>query len=98
VVYITSEEEANKVLVNVTSGVVGFDTEFCRKIYSGDLAVINDVPMFSQSAKRTARIALQYIEAQKPDFKIDWNTVSLCLVQIAFGDAVWILDLNRIRG
>jgi ribonuclease D len=52
----------------------------------------------STGAKRSARIVLQYLEAQKPDFEIDWNTVSLCLVQIAFANTVLILDMNQIRG
>ena len=82
----------------ITSGVVGFDTEFVQRRLYGDEVVIEGLVTVQPASRRTMRLAIQYLEANNPDFSIQWDHVGLCLVQIAQGDIVWILDMNEIKG
>ncbi|KAJ7019105.1 ribonuclease H-like domain-containing protein [Mycena alexandri] len=97
VTYVTSESQANTELVAVVRGVVGFDTEFVKRKLYGDEAIIENMPVLSASAKKTARLAIQHLETLNPGFSIFWDNVGLCLIQIAQGDTVWILNMSRIR-
>lgn len=95
--YITTEARANAELAIVTNGVVGFDTEFMPRRLYGDESVIDGLATVAPASRKTMRLAVQYLEANHPGFAIQWDHVGLCLVQIAQGDVVWILDMNEIR-
>ncbi|KAJ7715121.1 ribonuclease H-like domain-containing protein [Mycena metata] len=97
VTYITTEEQANDELANITEGVVGFDTEFVKRELYGDEAIIDAMSAMGASAKKTARTAIQYLESKAATFAIRWSHTGLCLVQIAQGDKVWVLNMNRVR-
>ncbi|KAJ7768502.1 ribonuclease H-like domain-containing protein [Mycena metata] len=97
VIYVTTEAQANTELAAVVEGAVGFDTEFVKRTLYGDEKIIDDMPTMSPSAKKTARLAIQYLKSRSPLFGIDWTKTGLCLVQIAQGEVVWVLNMNRIK-
>jgi hypothetical protein len=96
--YITTEDRANAELASITGGVIGFDTEYMQRRLYGEEAVIDSLHTVVPASRKTMRLAIQYLEANHPDFAIRWDCVGLCLVQIAQGGVVWILDMNQIRG
>ncbi|KAJ7018226.1 ribonuclease H-like domain-containing protein [Mycena alexandri] len=98
VTYITTESQANDELARIVDGVIGFDTEFVKRILYGDEAIIDSMPLMGSSAKKTARLAMQYLESRQPLFSVQWEKTGLCLVQLAQGEAVWVLNMNRIKG
>ncbi|KAJ7035866.1 ribonuclease H-like domain-containing protein [Mycena alexandri] len=97
VTYITSEIQADDELASIVEGVVGFDTEFVKRILYGDKAIIDGMPVMGTSAKKTARLAIQFLESRLPSFSIQWDKVGLCLIQLAQGERAWVLNMNRIK-
>ncbi|KAJ7039394.1 ribonuclease H-like domain-containing protein [Mycena alexandri] len=97
VIYLTTEVQANEELASITEGVVGFDTEFVKRVLYGDEEIIDGLPIMGASAKKTARLAIQVLESRLATFSIRWDNTGICLVQIARGDKVWVLNMNRIR-
>ncbi|KAJ7482515.1 ribonuclease H-like domain-containing protein [Mycena latifolia] len=95
--YITSEEEADKALAAITEGAVGLDIEFGKRILYGDEARVDQLPTISQTAKKNARQALQYLEAGREGFSIKGENIGLYTIQIAQFNIVWILNMNRIK-
>ncbi|KAJ7021219.1 ribonuclease H-like domain-containing protein [Mycena alexandri] len=97
VIYLTTEVQANEELASITEGVVGFDTEFVKRVLYGDEEIIDGLPIMGASAKKTARLAIQVLESRLATFSIRWDNTGICLVQIARGDKIWVLNMNRIR-
>ncbi|KAJ7758267.1 ribonuclease H-like domain-containing protein [Mycena metata] len=97
VTYITSEIQADEELAGIVEGVVGFDTEFVKRVLYGDEAIIDDMPVMGASAKKTARLAIQHLESRLPTFSIHWDKVGLCLVQLAQAERAWVLNMTRIQ-
>ncbi|KAF8216646.1 ribonuclease H-like domain-containing protein [Mycena galopus ATCC 62051] len=83
--YITTVQEANHVLQNITAGaVIGFDTE----------SIQIPGPKMTQGQKNR-KLAQQVLD--RPTFVIDWAKVDICLVQIATeqGD-VYIINIHSM--
>ncbi|KAJ7753758.1 ribonuclease H-like domain-containing protein [Mycena metata] len=97
VTYVITEAQANHELVNIVDGVIGLDTEFVKRTLYGDEAIIDNMPIMGASAKKTARLAIQYLESMLPTFSIQWENTGLCLIQLAQGESVWVLNMNRIK-
>ncbi|KAJ7717855.1 ribonuclease H-like domain-containing protein [Mycena metata] len=97
VTYLTNEIQANEELRSIENGVVGFDTEFVKRVLVGDEDMINEIPTMAVPYKKAARTAFQLLEARRPGFVPDWEHAGLCLVQIAHGNRVWVLNICRIK-
>ncbi|KAJ6460681.1 ribonuclease H-like domain-containing protein [Mycena vitilis] len=96
--YLTSCQAVNNALKHITDGAIGFDTEYMPRKPSAMEDVIDDIFMDVPGNKRSAIIAWQATQTFKsPTFKILWDNIGLCVVQIARGNDVWILNMNRIR-
>lgn len=49
--------------------------------------------------KRSGTIVWQAIQKKYGmGFQIEWDNIGLCIVQIARGNDVWLLNMNRIKG
>lgn len=57
--------------------------------------IFNNVP----GNKRSGIIVWQAIQKKYGmGFQIEWENIGLCIVQIARGNDVWLLNMNRIKG
>ncbi|KAJ7118461.1 ribonuclease H-like domain-containing protein [Mycena crocata] len=91
VIYIVSEQQANTELAVVTEGAVGFDTEHVKRVPTLEESIIDNLfKVTSEGGKKSAKLAWQVVE-------LLWDNIGLCLVQIAWNDVVWVLNLNKIR-
>lgn len=94
-----TEEIANEYLQYITSGPIGFDTEFIKRKPSIVEERIMNMKTHSAGAKRTAKSVVQYLELfSEQGVQIDWERAGLCTIQICVGGTVWILNMKRIRG
>ncbi|KAJ6579189.1 ribonuclease H-like domain-containing protein [Mycena vulgaris] len=83
--YLTSECAVNDALRPIVDGVVGFDTEFMDRRPTADEIIINEVIDLVLEARRSN------------PFPFAWDTMGLCIVQIARGRDVWIIDIRRMK-
>jgi 3'-5' exonuclease len=97
--YLVTEAEVNDALAHIKYGVIGFDTEFMPRTLGDDERFIENIFTTIPGSKRSAITAWQalQIRAQSP-LNILWDNVGLCIIQIAEGDDVWVINLTRIRG
>ncbi|KAJ7016805.1 hypothetical protein C8F04DRAFT_1201486 [Mycena alexandri] len=94
VVYVVSEKAANEILTGIKKGVVGFDTEFTKRIPSSTEQIILDMEAPSPTAKKAAKAILQYLElVSEKGYQTDWEKAGLCTIQIATALPV---ELKRI--
>ncbi|KAJ7705897.1 ribonuclease H-like domain-containing protein [Mycena metata] len=60
--------------------------------------IIEDIFTTISGSKKAGIIAWQALQARTAaGFQIQWDNVGICLVQIARGDKVWLINLNRIK-
>ncbi|KAJ6462346.1 ribonuclease H-like domain-containing protein [Mycena vitilis] len=96
--YLTNEYAVNVCLQDITGGVVGLDTEFMPRVLSAEELFIEDIFANVPGNKRSALIAWQVTQIKENgELSIKWENVGLCVVQIARGNDVWLLNMNRIR-
>ncbi|KAJ7041714.1 hypothetical protein C8F04DRAFT_1176807 [Mycena alexandri] len=85
---------ANEILTGIEKGVVGFDTEFTKRIPSSTDQIILDMEAPSPTAKKAAKAILQYLElVSEKGYQTDWEKAGLCTIQIATALPV---ELKRI--
>ncbi|KAJ7746071.1 ribonuclease H-like domain-containing protein [Mycena metata] len=97
VCYVTSKEHANNELRQIQEGVIGLDTEFVKRVATGEEKIIEQLTSMGSPFKKAAKTAIQYLEAARPDFEVDWEHAGLCLVQIAHNRKVWVLNMTRMK-
>ncbi|KAJ7171855.1 ribonuclease H-like domain-containing protein [Mycena crocata] len=85
--YIGNVHEANNALRHIVRGAVGFDTEHTDP--KGDDSI--DVDATLDDAR-----PLQHPESHSGD-GINWAASKLCIVQVAEGGRVYIVDVKRMR-
>ncbi|KAJ6471792.1 ribonuclease H-like domain-containing protein [Mycena vitilis] len=96
--YLTSEQAVNDVLKAVRDGVIGFDTEFMGRTQTDEESFIEELFSNVPGNKRSAIVAWHAAKLARDEaFEILWDNVGICIVQIARGEDVWLLNLNRIR-
>ncbi|KAJ6562864.1 hypothetical protein DFH09DRAFT_1082818 [Mycena vulgaris] len=96
--YLTSECAVNDSLRPIVDGVVGFDTEFVERRPTADETIINEVIDLVGGSRKSAVLAWQVLEARRSNnFPFAWDTMGLCIVQIARGRDVWIIDVRRMK-
>jgi hypothetical protein len=96
--YLTTEQEVNDALANILDGTIGFNTEFVPRKLTPQEALIDEVFSTVPGNKRSGIIAWQALQIEYGGgFEIVWDNIGLCIIQIAGGTDVWLLNMNRIR-
>ncbi|KAJ7616343.1 ribonuclease H-like domain-containing protein [Mycena polygramma] len=96
--YLTSERAVNDALRAITEGVIGFDTEYVGRKLTKDEELIEEIFLNVPGNKRSGILAWQACRARSAGgFAIDWNNAGLCIIQIAKGNDVWLLNMNKIK-
>ncbi|KAJ7135573.1 ribonuclease H-like domain-containing protein [Mycena epipterygia] len=96
--YLTCEESVNSALRFIVDGVVRFDTEFLERQPTSAEKIINDTMALVGGSRKSAIQAWQALELRmSPNFPLAWNTMGLCVVQIARGRDVWIIHLSLMK-
>ncbi len=88
----------NRALHGITDGVVGFDTEFVARKLTPEDDFIDSVLAKVGGGRRSVVAVLQAKELQRSRFGVAWNNIGLCVVQLARGDDVWVINLTKIKG
>ncbi|KAJ7471253.1 ribonuclease H-like domain-containing protein [Mycena galericulata] len=95
--YLTTRRSVNRALAFITDGVVGFDTEFVPKMATSEDEFIDAVIAKVGGNRKTVVTVLRAIDLSRSRFKIAWHNIGLCVVQIARGDDVWVINLSKIK-
>ncbi|KAJ7656126.1 hypothetical protein DFH06DRAFT_1132605 [Mycena polygramma] len=96
--YLTEEGAVNRALEGILDGVVGFDTEYGKRIPTDEEAFITQALNDVGGQKKWGVLAWQIMEQRAPKrFAIPWDNIALCLVQIARDSDVWVVDLRKMR-
>ncbi|KAJ7040628.1 hypothetical protein C8F04DRAFT_1177965 [Mycena alexandri] len=96
--YLTTESAVNSALGPIIDGVVGFDTEFVKRLPTREERIIDEVIDLVGGSRKSAVLCWQMIELRTySPFPYAWDTMGLCLVQIARGDTVWVINLREVR-
>ncbi|KAJ7122503.1 ribonuclease H-like domain-containing protein [Mycena crocata] len=96
--YLRTEAAVNQALAFVQQGPIGFDTEFVPRKASALEAFLDELFMNIPGSKKSVITALHALQLEADEqFVIEWDEVGLCVVQIAKGDDVWVLNMNCIR-
>ncbi|KAJ6470784.1 ribonuclease H-like domain-containing protein [Mycena vitilis] len=96
--YITSEKEADDAMAPIKDGVVGFDTEFTKRIPTKEEEILESLFKTVGGSKKSMTIAWQVLENEtNAIFPVAWNNIALCTIQIARGQNVWIFNLNKMK-
>lgn len=99
VILLDTEQQANNALRKILMGAVGMDTEFSERKPTTTEQIILDYFPHSPGQRKGAMTGLQIAELHaKPTFDVAWDNVGIRLIQIAWKDEVWVLDVRRIRG
>ncbi|KAJ7131527.1 ribonuclease H-like domain-containing protein [Mycena crocata] len=96
--YLTSKRDVNRAMKEVVDGAIGFDTEFVPRMASEIDKLFDEIFDIMAGNKKTALVAWQVVEIRRRRFKILWDIVGLCVVQIAKGNDVWVINMTKIRG
>lgn len=99
--YLTTEGAVDNALKGVVDGVVGFDTEFDKRKPTDDEDFI--IRIFGEigGQKKWGILALQLLEMKakgKAEFRVAWDNIALCVIQLAQGTNVWLINLRAIKG
>ncbi|KAJ7613318.1 ribonuclease H-like domain-containing protein [Mycena polygramma] len=96
--YLTEEGAVNRALEGILDGVVGFNTEYGKRIPTDEEAFITQALNDVGGQKKWGVLAWQIMEQRPPkQFAIPWDNIALCLVQIARDSDVWVVDLRKMR-
>ncbi|KAJ6457534.1 ribonuclease H-like domain-containing protein [Mycena vitilis] len=96
--YLTSERAVNDALRAIKDGAIGFDTEYVGRKLTKDEQIIEDLFLNVPGNKRSGILAWQACRAKAAGgFTIEWANMGLCIIQIAYGKDVWLLNMNRIK-
>ncbi|KAJ7027301.1 ribonuclease H-like domain-containing protein [Mycena alexandri] len=98
--YLTTEGAVDNALKGVVDGVVGFDTEFDKRKPTDDEDFI--IRIFGEigGQKKWGILALQLLEMKakgKAEFRVAWDNIALCVIQLAQGTNVWLINLRAIK-
>lgn len=93
-----TETSVNRALRGIVDGVVGFDTEYEKRKPTVEEAAIATALQKVGGNLRTALIAWQVAKKTGGTFKIEWDHIALCYVQLAKGKDVWIINIKKMRG
>ncbi|KAJ7270833.1 hypothetical protein C8J57DRAFT_1468077 [Mycena rebaudengoi] len=88
----SDEEEANEWLRLIRRGKIGLDTEYVHRTPSQE-----ELTAMSVDNSRTAQLQF-HRQRWANGHEIDWDAVGTCLVQVARGNNVLIMDIKRMRG
>ncbi|KAJ6481345.1 ribonuclease H-like domain-containing protein [Mycena vitilis] len=98
ILYVTTEHQANNALRKITSGKVGFDTEYTYRRPTTEEQFIIDAFPSGGAARKNAILGWQVVELRtRLPFPIAWNNIGLRLVQIATDEEAFVLDMWKIR-
>jgi hypothetical protein len=97
--HLTTESSVNAALVSIVDGVVGFDTEFRTRQYTPEEVIINEAIDLVGGSRKHALLAWHVLEERlSAPFPFAWDTMGLCVVQLACGRDAWVIDLRKIHG
>ncbi|KAJ7183727.1 ribonuclease H-like domain-containing protein [Mycena filopes] len=97
--YLTTEHQVNSQLRGIVEGAVGFDTEFTERRPTAEEQIIIDYFPHAPGPRKAAMTGLQIAQLHSKDgFEVEWDYVGIRLVQLAYGDAAWVIDLRAIKG
>ncbi|KAJ7124840.1 ribonuclease H-like domain-containing protein [Mycena crocata] len=96
--YLNTEVAVNEALATIVDGVIGFDSEFVKREPTPEEKVINYAFFRPGLSRKTAILGWQVVEdSLNPNFPYAWNTMGLCVVQIARGNVVWVINVREMR-
>ncbi|KAJ7241287.1 ribonuclease H-like domain-containing protein [Mycena rebaudengoi] len=89
--YTIDEKVANGWLEKISTGKIGLDTEFTKRIIdSEEIQAIGEEP--------TRADKLRFLRARfSSGFKIEWDNIATCIIQVAYREHVLIMDIKRMR-
>ncbi|KAJ7495934.1 ribonuclease H-like domain-containing protein [Mycena galericulata] len=96
--YLVTEDAANSALRHIVDGVIGFDTEFVKHSPTAEEKIIDETIAIVGGSRKSAVLAWHMIELRtNAVFPYAWDTMGLCVIQIARGNAVWVINLRAMR-
>ncbi|KAJ7934483.1 ribonuclease H-like domain-containing protein [Mycena leptocephala] len=96
VYYITTEFQANEALRPITTGPIGFDTEYTKRRPTLEEELISDA-ISAGATRKTAILGWQIVELETNQFSVAWNNIGLRTIQLAKGNEAWVLDMWKIK-
>ncbi|KAJ7773146.1 hypothetical protein B0H16DRAFT_1714050 [Mycena metata] len=97
--YLVTEGAVNSALSSIVDGIVGFDTEFVKRLPTREEKIIDEAIDLVGGSRKSAVLCWQMIELKtRTPFPYAWDTMGLCIVQIARGNTVWVINLRAVRG
>ncbi|KAJ7114863.1 ribonuclease H-like domain-containing protein [Mycena epipterygia] len=97
VYYLTTSSAVNKALKGITDGVVGFDTEYMPRLLGPTEKHLEYVFDTMSGNAKTAIQTLHVLATRNGKYKIKWDRVGLCVVQIAKDNDVWVINMKKMR-
>ncbi|KAJ7020374.1 ribonuclease H-like domain-containing protein [Mycena alexandri] len=98
VTVLTTEHQVNAALRTIFVGVVGFDTEFTDRTPTKEEQTIMDYYPHAPGVRKQAMTGMQIAQLHcNATFDVAWDNVGIRLVQIAWEDEAWVIDLRAIK-
>ncbi|KAJ7733298.1 glycoside hydrolase superfamily [Mycena metata] len=98
VTYLTTAVQVNIALQSIQHGQVGFDTEFTERKPTAREQIIIDYFPNAPASRKTAITGLQITELHSAaKFDVAWDNIGLRLIQIAYGNDAWVIDVRAIK-
>ncbi|KAJ7821164.1 ribonuclease H-like domain-containing protein [Mycena leptocephala] len=96
--YLTTEAAVDSALRHIVDGVIGFDTEFVKRLPTVEEAIIESTFDLVGGNRKAAILGWQMIElAMRKPFPYAWDTMGLRVVQVAKGDVAWVINLGQVK-
>ncbi|KAJ6581761.1 ribonuclease H-like domain-containing protein [Mycena capillaripes] len=96
--HLKTELDVDDALAPIKDGVVGFDTEFVKRIPTAEEAILDNLWKAVGGSRKTMLLAWQVLEMEmNATFPVAWGNIALCTIQLARGQDVWIINLNIIK-
>ncbi|KAJ7168841.1 ribonuclease H-like domain-containing protein [Mycena filopes] len=93
---LSTEYQVNNALREIKSGVVGVDTEFTERTPTDNERLVMGYFPYSPGQRKGAITGLQIIELHT-GFDVAWDNVSIRLIQVAYKDTVWVIDMRAVK-
>ncbi|KAJ7891067.1 ribonuclease H-like domain-containing protein [Mycena leptocephala] len=83
---------------SIRDGAIGFDTEYTHRKPTDVEAMIDEIFNTVPGSKRSGIIVWQALQSMYGQgFNIEWDNIGLCIIQLARGNVVGLLNMNRIK-
>ncbi|KAJ7739612.1 ribonuclease H-like domain-containing protein [Mycena metata] len=99
VTMLSTEHQVDTALRSILDGVIGFDTEFTERTPTKEEQIIVDYYPHALGIRKQAMTGMQIAQLHsKVKFDVAWDNVGIRLVQIAWEDEAWVIDLRAMKG